>query len=232
MKNFNLHKDMLLMVARALGAELLGKVAFVGGSTTGLLITDVMTKELIRYTDDVDLIISVVGYTGWHNFVEQLKPHGFRVSMEDDVTCRLRLGELKVDFMPDDEKALGFTNIWYKEALAFAADYELEPNVTIKLLTAPYFVATKLEAYKGRGNNDLLCSNDIEDILNLFDGREELIDEIKQSSVELKKYLALEITALLNHRDINSAIQSTAFGDSGRQELIFERLETISGLFN
>lgn len=230
MNNFNLHKDMLLMVARALGGELLEKVAFVGGSTTGLLITDVMTKELIRYTDDVDLIISVVGYTGWNSFVEQLKPHGFKISIEDEVNCRLRLGELKVDFMPDDEQALGFTNIWYKEALALAADYELVPGTVIKLLTAPYFVATKLEAYKGRGNNDVLLSNDIEDILNVFDGREELINEIKQSSVELKKYLAKEIAVLLNSKDIDSAVQSTARGDSGRQELIFERLDMIAGL--
>lgn len=232
MNNFNLHKDMLLMVARALGPELLTKVAFVGGSTTGLLITDVMTKELIRYTDDVDLIISVVGYTGWHNFVEQLKPHGFKESMEDDVICRLRLGELKVDFMPDDPDVLGFENRWYKEAFKHAVDHELTPGITIKLLTAPYFVATKLEAYKGRGNNDVLSSHDIEDILNLFDGREELIDEIKSSSAELKNYLAKEIATLLNNRDIDSAVQSTARGDSGRQELIFERLETIAGLLH
>jgi len=232
MNNFNLHKDMLLMVARALGPELLEKVAFVGGSTTGLLVTDVMTKELIRYTDDVDLIISVFGYTGWHNFVEQLKPHGFKESMEDEVICRLRLGELKVDFMPDDPDVLGFENRWYKEAFKNAVDYKLTPGITIKLLTAPYFVATKLEAYKGRGNNDVLTSNDIEDILNLFDGREELVDEIKNSSAELKNYLAQELATLLKNRDIDSAVQSTARGDSGRQELIFERLEKIAGLLH
>lgn len=35
-----------------------------GGSTTGLLIIDEVTKESVRYTDDVDLIISVLGYAG------------------------------------------------------------------------------------------------------------------------------------------------------------------------
>lgn len=33
-------EDMLLLVAKALGAELTRQVAFVGGSTTGLLVTD------------------------------------------------------------------------------------------------------------------------------------------------------------------------------------------------
>jgi len=44
---------MIEIVAHALGEELLSEVAFVGGCTTGLLVTD-----------DVDLIINVVGYAG------------------------------------------------------------------------------------------------------------------------------------------------------------------------
>lgn len=34
------HVDMIAVVARALGSDLLAKVAFVGGCTTGLLLTD------------------------------------------------------------------------------------------------------------------------------------------------------------------------------------------------
>jgi predicted nucleotidyltransferase len=230
MNNFNLHKDMLLRVANALGEELLSQVAFVGGSTTGLLITDSMTRESVRYTDDVDLIINVVGYTGWHRFVEKLRDHGFKESMDDEIHCRLRLGELKVDFMPDDGDALGFTNRWYRDALASAADYVLTPGVIIKLLTAPYFIATKLEAYKGRGAGDLLGSSDIEDILNLIDGREELIDEIMSSPADLRSYIGLAISDLLEDGNINYAVQSAVRGDKGRQDLIFERMESIGGL--
>ena len=49
-------KQMLVIVAQALGDELLQQVVFVGGCTTGLLITDKATLEAVRYTDDVDLI--------------------------------------------------------------------------------------------------------------------------------------------------------------------------------
>lgn len=52
---------MLLTVARALGQDILNEVAFVGGCTTSLLITDDFSKESTRYTDDVDLIIGVMG---------------------------------------------------------------------------------------------------------------------------------------------------------------------------
>lgn len=54
-------RGMIETVAHALGNDLLSEVAFVGGCTTGLLVTDEVTKEGIRFTDDVDLIINVVG---------------------------------------------------------------------------------------------------------------------------------------------------------------------------
>ena len=55
-------EQMLDLVAKALGNELLQQVAFVGGCTTGLLITDKVTQEAVRYTGDVDLITHVIGY--------------------------------------------------------------------------------------------------------------------------------------------------------------------------
>jgi hypothetical protein len=55
-------KSMIETVARALGDDLLGRFAFVGGCTTGLLITDEFSKEEVRFTDDVDLIINLVVY--------------------------------------------------------------------------------------------------------------------------------------------------------------------------
>jgi len=79
---------MLLPVAEALGEELLNHVAFVGGSTTALLISDPITREAVRYTDDVDLIVSVNGQKEWYQWQQKLKQQGFTVSMEDDVICQ------------------------------------------------------------------------------------------------------------------------------------------------
>ena len=60
----NLQKEMLVHVATALNA-LLPQVVFIGGCTTGLFITDDFTKEQVRYTDDVDLIVHVGSYFDW-----------------------------------------------------------------------------------------------------------------------------------------------------------------------
>jgi len=230
MSQFNRHREMIELVARSLGSDLLEQTAFVGGCTTGLLITDPLTREVVRYTDDVDLIVGVLGYSEWHRLSEQLQNRGFRIALGEAVNCRFRLDGLQVDFMPDDENVLGFTNRWYTQALKSAEHHELPSSTWIRVVTPPYFLATKLEAYRGRGNADLLGSHDIEDLLNLVDGRPELLTELQQAEVALRRYLAEEFTQLLEHRDMLYVVQSTALGNTDRESIILNRLEQIAAL--
>jgi hypothetical protein len=68
--------DMLLPVAEALGQELLRHVAFVGGSTTAFLITDPITRQAVRFTEDVDLIVHVEGQAQWQAWQRKLYARG------------------------------------------------------------------------------------------------------------------------------------------------------------
>lgn len=229
MAQIAIHEAMIARVAQALGDDLLPHVAFVGGCTTGLLLSDDFSREQVRHTDDVDLIVHVVGYMGLHDLEEMLRKRGFSHSLdEDDPICAMKLGELRVDFMPDDENAYGFTNRWYAEALRTAQPFQLTETVTIRLVTPVYFLATKLEAYKGRGKNDPLESRDIEDLLALIDGREELMGEVESTSKVLRTYLAEQFSELLHHPDFEYAVQGTALNDPAREALIFERLEKLA----
>ncbi len=221
--------EMLLPVAEALGEELLPHVAFVGGTTTALLVTDLVTRQAVRFTEDVDLILSVDSKAHWYHFQEQLRARGFKESMEENLTCRMLLNNLKVDFMPDDASILGFSNRWYKAALATAQPYALTDAITINLLTPAYFIATKLEAYQGRGNNAPMSSHDLEDIINLVDGRPTLGEEIKQSNKTVRHYIAEAFSALLQHPDFDYAVQGN-LQDANRTELLFNRWEAISTL--
>ena len=225
MNTINLQKEMLIKVATALGDDLIRSMVFVGGCTTGLLVTDEFTKEQIRYTDDVDLIVDIMGYAAWTDLQEQLKVKGFSIDMGEDVMCRMILDNLKVDFMPVDEKALGFTNIWYKDAVATAEDYVLNDALTIKLITPEYFVATKLEAYLGRGKDDALSSHDIEDLLNIFDGRASIVNDILSASEDLKNYISKQLNSLMEDGNFEYAVQGTARNSLDREQLIFERIE-------
>ncbi|WP_256348040.1 MULTISPECIES: hypothetical protein [Pseudomonas] len=217
---------MLEEVAEALGEELREQVAFVGGCTTVLLITDEYTQESIRGTDDVDLVIHLTSTADWYRLEEHLKPKGFRNTGQDAVTCRLRLGALKVDFMPTDERVLGFSNTWFVGGLENATYHPLPNGIRIKVFAAPWFLAAKLQAYQGRGNGDVLMSNDIEDIIALVDGREELSGEMKQAPNALQKFVSEQLSELLRLRAFQDVIQSTA-QTPDRETLIHDRLNAM-----
>jgi hypothetical protein len=67
----------------------------------------------------------------------------------------------------------------------------------IRIVTAPYFLATKLEAFDGRGGGNYMLSHDIEDIVAVLDGRPELVEEVRQAEDPLRRYLADRFTVLL-----------------------------------
>ena len=96
----------------------------------------------------------------YHKFEEKLRKKGFKNASHDNVICRWICDEIILDIMPTDEKIFGFGNRWYKEALQNAVTHEIGSGIQIKSITAPYFIATKIEAFKTRGNNDLLVSHD------------------------------------------------------------------------
>ena len=219
---------MLETVAKALGDDLRGRLVFVGGCTTALFITDEITLEGVRATDDVDLIVDLVGRAQWAQLQEQLRQKGFAESPEDDVICRMRLGDLKVDFMPDDESILGFSNRWYAKGIETAVNDPLTDTITIKRLTPELFLATKLEAYLGRGNNDLLGSRDMEDILLVVDGREELVAEIQAADEDVRGYIAEQSRALLEHDDFDHFLAGNIKGPEGRVDIVSERFVAIS----
>ncbi len=228
MNEINRQIEMVAFVANGLGNELLKEVAFVGGCTTGLFINDDFTKEKIRSTDDVDLIVNIVGYPSWVKLQETLRVLGFKDDIDKgSPLCRMKLGELKVDFMPNSE-VLGFTNIWYEDALKTAQIFPLQEDLNIRLVMPVYFIATKLEAYKGRGKGDILASRDIEDILNLFDGREALVSEVLNADQDVKDYIKKELQQLLKFDDFEYAVQSTSRDNKDREALIFERIELLT----
>lgn len=224
MSKINFQKEMLVQVATALD-ELLPQVVFIGGCTTGLFLTDDFTKEQVRYTDDVDLIVHVGSYVDWAQLAERLRQLGFRESMDEEVICTMKLGQLKVDFMPDNADILGFSNRWYRDAMTTARDFTLTETLTIKLVDPVYFVATKLEAYLGRGNGNTLDSDDIEDLINIFDGREEIVAEINEVEGELRDFIRVQLQALLDDANFEYVVQSSTGNNSERESLIFERIE-------
>jgi predicted nucleotidyltransferase len=227
MTDKSVHLKMLEQVANALGEDIYSEIVFIGGCTTSLLLTDEFSSEQVRHTDDVDLVCNIANYAKYEAFREQLRDRGFiEKRVEGDPTCAMYLNDLRVDIMSDMDSALGFTNRWYSEVLSNPSNYKINNNITIRVVDPACFVGTKLEAFKGRGNGDALSSRDIEDILHLIGGRAEIIKDISESKKDLIMYISHELKQLKEDDFFAMALQSTA-NDSGREEVLWERIEQI-----
>ena len=175
-------------IARQLG-PLLPDLVFVGGITTELFFTNPAAFDL-RATKDTDVICEVSGRVGYHQMATRLRVLGFREDMSPGAPiCRWKSGNGVLDVMPTDPQILGFSNPWYPRAIATAEWKTLPGGVAIRLVSPPMFVATKLAAYEGRGENDLLGSHDIEDILAVVAHREELVDEVLAEPEEARLWI-------------------------------------------
>ncbi len=220
------HEMMIASVARALGEDLCAQVAFVGGCTTSLLVTDAFSREQVRHTDDVDLVVHVMGWAGWYELQALLRTRGFQdmPPAEDAPICAMRLNGMRVDFMPSDEEVLGFSNPWYADALKHAQAATLPTGEHIRLVSPPHFVATKLVAYESRGQNDPLLSQDIEDLLTLIDGRAELPDEVLRTPSVLRHDIAARLANAARHRDWDYAVSAACYDDKGRVGRVHDRV--------
>ena len=137
---------------------------------------------------------------------------------------------MAVDVMPTLESILGFSNRWYPLAIITAQPLALPSGVMIRLITAPAFLATKLEAFAGRGNGDYLFSHDLGDFFAIIDGRESVIEECRRSSFELKVYLRDRITTLLATRAFIEAMPGHLSGDAASQARLPDLEEKLRAL--
>ena len=141
----------------------------------------------------------------YYQFSEKLRELGF---VEDTTgpICRWLfnsdVGRVKLDVMPIDEKILGFSNRWYKAAIKEASDVTLPGGIIIRVVSPAYFLATKFEAFAGRGNGDYF-SHDMEDIVFVLENRNRIIFELMDCPEDLKKYFSSQAESMLNDEFLN-----------------------------
>jgi len=223
------HVELLEMAARIL-EPLLPEIVFVGGCTTALLITD-PAAAVARVTYDVDVIAEIVSYADYIVFSERLRALGLgEDSREGAPVCRWRRDELILDVMPLDATILGFSNRWYPEALREAEKLRLASGLLLRVITAPLFLATKIEAFQSKGKEDYLASSDLEDVVAVVDGRPSLADEVKRSSGEVRTYIAQAVKGLLREQRFLDALPGYLLPDSANQARFEQLMATLGEL--
>jgi hypothetical protein len=101
----------------------------------------------------------------------------------------------------------------------------------IRLIAAPAFLGTKFEAHASRGRGDLLASHDMEDIINIVDGRPTLLEEIAVAPDELRTYLRERCARLLaepHFADYLPGLIAPGEDLAERAKIVAERLQAIA----
>lgn len=226
LKNTSINRIATKRVALALG-ELNERAIYVGGAVVSLYIDD-NSAEDVRPTKDVDISLEIVGLGELEQLRGELNERGFYQSSEDNVICRFRFEDIKVDVMSTIPVGWAPANPWFKEGFNKAFEIDLD-GVRIKILPLVYYLATKFEAYNNRGGNDPRASHDYEDIVYLLNHTSYLKEEVLRSDKKVRDYLKDWFSQILTNGIMQEAIIGHLFyeGQMTRYERIIELLSEI-----
>jgi predicted nucleotidyltransferase len=211
---------------------LLEEIVFVGGATLGIFLSDLEITPA-RATVDVDVIAEITTYIEYFDFSERLRKCGFKEDAgEHPLNCRWLHGDLILDVMPVQHGILlASVNRWYKGALPCAQTVTLPNGLSIRVISAPYFLGTKMEAFRGRGNRDYWSSRDLEDCVAVIDGREPILAEVSSSAPDLRSYLAEAMRELLSEDRFLDALPGYLLPDEGSQQRLGALLRKLKAIF-
>lgn len=217
---------LLVAIAQAMGS-LCDQVVFVGGCATGLLVDDAGLMD-VRPTEDVDAIVEVASLAGYHRLADQLMQRGFKQTMADNTPpFRWYWNRMQLDLVPLDEKVLGFANPWYRVGFEAALVAEVVQGLKLRHLSAPHFLATKFEAFKDRGQNDVYLSHDLEDIMTVVEGRSTVAPEVGAAVADLRSHVGRSVAALLDMSAFHNALPGL-LSDPEREQTVKARLNQIA----
>lgn len=205
--------------------------AFLGGSVLSLLVTD-PAADAIRVTKDVDVLMGIRTRREYHRLDRMLEQIGFKHDLREDAPiCRWIYEDVTVDVLPIREEVLGWNSKWFERALDEALAIKCNGR-PVRIISAPYFVALKLEAFEDRGKRDFFMSTDFEDVICLFNGRASIVEEIAACET-LRGGLAVKFSEYLACRDLEDAVEGfvqTEDNPSLRKDAILSRFRRVAAL--
>lgn len=203
LSNSEFNREVIRRISLALG-EMNERVIFVGGATIGLYINDPAAED-VRATKDVDITVEITSLGELESVREDLVQKGFKQSPEDNVICRFRYDNIKVDVMSTIEVGWAPANPWFLQGFAQREAFQIGDQM-IHLLPLPYLIASKFAAHIGRGGKDPRTSHDFEDIVYVIDNRIDIVEQIVNAPDDVKPYLKEQLELILNDNVMQEAI--------------------------
>jgi len=205
MENKTINIQTIAEVAKGL-QEMCQEMVFVGGAVISIY-TDDEAAEEIRPTGDIDLTIQVTGYAGWVQMQERLSQLRFAADPNGHSICSYLYQGIAVDIMPSEDGPFGPSNRWYKPGFDYLQKVLVNDEIEIQILSAPYFLATKLEAFNSRGG-DYRTSHDFEDIVYVIDNRIHIVDEICEADETVKTFIQNELLKIISNPYLEEIIRA------------------------
>ena len=225
------NRDLFERAVRLL-APVLDELIFVGGCATGFMFTDPAAAG-IRPTNDLDAIADVASYAAYTTLANRLRAIGLKEDTSaGTMTARWRHGDAVVEVTPTDRSVLGFSNTWYAPAVVEAQRVTIA-GLPVRMVTPPFLIASKLEAFHVRGHADVVTSSDLEDVVLIVDGRPQLPAEIERAGGPVRDFIASEFGALLDDRrflDCLAGLLPQDRASQARRPLLEKRLRGIAAL--
>jgi predicted nucleotidyltransferase len=197
---------------------------FVGGATVALYATDQELAGEIRPTDDVDVIVELASYKGYSELDQRLVSLGFKNDVMSGVICRYTIQGIIVDVMPTNPDVIGFSNRWYPEGFATAKEIKLDNITRVKIFNLPYFVASKWEAFKGRGKNNYRTSKDFEDLVYILENVDDFEEQMMESPDHVKTWLREELSPIIETDSFEEGLYAHLTGGYGGIDARYVRI--------
>lgn len=223
---------MLIRVVDRL-APLRDRLVFLGGAVIELFIT-LPAARRPRQTKDVDVVVDVMNLGEYSETLRgQLTDLGLHEDTREGApVCRWLLDDIIVDIMPTRGHILGFSSEWYPLAYETATPTRLPDGSTIRLVTPACFLATKLAAFGDRGRGNPIASHDLEDVIAVIDGRQEITGDVAAAPVDLRAAIAARLAALLALPGAEDVIAAQLLPDQKSQDRLPLVLDRIRSLIN
>jgi len=165
---------------------------FIGGATIGLYL-DAFGRSQLRTTIDVDIIVPrITTYLQWTVLEAKLREHSWSPMMKGPICRYVSPSGILVDMLPCHPEILGFAGKWYP---VIAEDYieVVVDGVAIRIAQPAHLLASKIEAFEDRGNDDPVMSHDFEDIVSLVDGCGGLFASVVEQSDVTRNWIVAKL---------------------------------------
>ncbi|MBK8037563.1 MAG: hypothetical protein IPK22_10560 [Verrucomicrobiaceae bacterium] len=199
---------------------------FTGGGIVSMLITDPEAPQAM-FTKDVDLVLEIASHPDFYAMEKALESVGFRRPRDEHTEIlSWEWRGVRVDALPHRRIQSLDTNRWFVFLMKDAEHVEVLPGRRAWIASAPCFIATKLQAFASRGNNNFLKSKDIGDILAVVNGRDKLLQEIHRAAPEVREFLRQRFGWLLEQPHFMESL-SLIVPENQREEIVIDRMRQI-----